>query len=40
MNMKHIIALSGDIGGGKSSVATALQQLTGYENALSPNSAV
>jgi cytidylate kinase len=31
MNMKHIIALSGDIGGGKSSVATALQQLTGYE---------
>jgi cytidylate kinase len=29
--MKHIIALSGDIGGGKSSVATALQQLTGYE---------
>lgn len=29
--MKHIITLSGDIGGGKSSVATALQQLTGYE---------
>ena len=29
--MKHIIALSGDIGGGKSSVATALQQLTGYD---------
>lgn len=29
--MKRIIALSGDIGGGKSSVATALQQLTGYE---------
>lgn len=31
INMKHIIALSGDIGGGKSSVATALQQLTGYD---------
>jgi cytidylate kinase len=30
-NMKRIIALSGDIGGGKSSVATALQHLTGYE---------
>ena len=29
--MKQIIALSGDIGGGKSSVATALQQLTNYE---------
>ena len=29
--MKHIIALSGDIGGGKSSVATALQQLLGYD---------
>jgi CMP/dCMP kinase len=29
--MKQIIALSGDIGGGKSSVATALQQMTGYE---------
>lgn len=29
--MKRIIALSGDIGGGKSSVATALQHLTGYE---------
>jgi CMP/dCMP kinase len=31
INMKHIIALSGDIGGGKSSVAAALQQLTGYD---------
>lgn len=31
MAMKHIIALSGDIGGGKSSVATALKALTGYE---------
>ena len=31
MNMKHIIALSGDIGGGKSSVANALQAITGYE---------
>ena len=30
-SMKRIIALSGDIGGGKSSVATALKQLTGYE---------
>jgi CMP/dCMP kinase len=29
--MKQIIALSGDIGGGKSSVAAALQQMTGYE---------
>lgn len=29
--MKNIITLSGDIGGGKSSVAAALQQLTGYE---------
>jgi cytidylate kinase len=29
--MKHIIALSGDIGGGKSSVAIALKALTGYE---------
>lgn len=29
--MKRIITLSGDIGGGKSSVALALQQLTGYE---------
>jgi cytidylate kinase len=29
--MKHIIALSGDIGGGKSSVAAALQQLMGYD---------
>lgn len=31
MNMKQIIALSGDIGGGKSSVATALKAITGYE---------
>ena len=31
ITMKHIIALSGDIGGGKSSVATALQQLLGYD---------
>jgi len=30
-DMKNIITLSGDIGGGKSSVAAALQQLTGYE---------
>ncbi|MSP27852.1 MAG: hypothetical protein EXR80_05300 [Methylococcales bacterium] len=30
MAMKHIIALSGDIGGGKSSVATALKAITGY----------
>jgi cytidylate kinase len=29
--MKHIIALSGDIGGGKSSVAAALQQILGYD---------
>jgi cytidylate kinase len=29
--MKHIIALSGDIGGGKSSVAKALQEITGYD---------
>ena len=29
--MKQIIALSGDIGGGKSSVAKALQAITGYE---------
>ena len=29
--MKHIITLSGDIGGGKSSVAIELQQLTGYD---------
>lgn len=29
--MKHIIALSGDIGGGKSSVATALKEITGYD---------
>jgi len=29
--MKHIIALSGDIGGGKSSVAAALKAITGYE---------
>lgn len=28
---KHIITLSGDIGGGKSSVATELQHLTGYD---------
>ncbi len=30
-NMKHIITLSGDIGSGKSSVATALKQLTQFE---------
>jgi len=29
--MKHIIALSGDIGGGKSSVAAELQKITGYD---------
>lgn len=29
--MKKIIAMSGDIGSGKSSVATALKALTGYE---------
>ena len=29
--MKNIIVMSGDIGSGKSSVATALKQLTGYE---------
>jgi cytidylate kinase len=29
--MKHIITLSGDIGSGKSSVATELQKLTGYD---------
>ena len=29
--IKHIITLSGDIGGGKSSVAAELQQLTGYD---------
>ena len=29
--MKNIIVMSGDIGSGKSSVATALKQLTGYD---------
>ena len=29
--MKNIIVMSGDIGSGKSSVATALKQLTGFE---------
>lgn len=29
--MKNIIVMSGDIGSGKSSVATALQQLTGFD---------
>lgn len=29
--MKHIIVMSGDIGSGKSSVATALKQITGYD---------
>ena len=29
--MKNIIVMSGDIGGGKSSVATALKQLTNFD---------
>ena len=29
--MKNIIVMSGDIGSGKSSVAAALKQMTGYD---------